>query len=317
MQAALAPEPVRGRAAPQPPRGPRAARFPAAARRSGCSASSATAGSRPAWPAACSSTRRRRPRRSRSRSAFAVLLVPYSTLGPFVGVFLDRWSRRTSLVTGQPDPGRPGAAGGGVRLVRRRRARCSSSPPSVSSRCNRFFLAGLSASLPHVVDEERLVTANSFATTVGTVIYAVGLVSAATVFAPHRHRLASVRAWSRPRRRSAYAASAGLISGSFRSRRPRAGPCRRTGSVARRAAADGPGHGRRVPPPGPAAGRRQLMTVQAVHRGLYGVLALTTLLLYRNFYCRGQHGRLTDRPVAGGGGRRGRGAAGGGAHAAG
>ncbi len=26
--------------------------------------------------------------------AFAVLLVPYSTLGPFVGVFLDRWSRR-------------------------------------------------------------------------------------------------------------------------------------------------------------------------------------------------------------------------------
>src|SRR4051794_37796653 len=30
--------------------------------------------------------------------AFAVLLVPYSTLGPFVGVFLDRWSRRNTLV---------------------------------------------------------------------------------------------------------------------------------------------------------------------------------------------------------------------------
>ena len=30
-------------------------------------------------------------------AAFAVLLLPYSVVGPFVGVFLDRWSRRTSM----------------------------------------------------------------------------------------------------------------------------------------------------------------------------------------------------------------------------
>src|SRR5258706_10193912 len=30
-------------------------------------------------------------------AAFAVLLLPYSLLGPFVGVFLDRWSRRNTL----------------------------------------------------------------------------------------------------------------------------------------------------------------------------------------------------------------------------
>ena len=33
---------------------------------------------------------------------------------------------------------------------------------------NRFFLAGLSAAQPHVVDDARLVTANSLATTLGT-----------------------------------------------------------------------------------------------------------------------------------------------------
>src|SRR5262245_59875307 len=30
-------------------------------------------------------------------AAFAVLLIPYSVLGPFVGVFLDRWSRQRVL----------------------------------------------------------------------------------------------------------------------------------------------------------------------------------------------------------------------------
>ena len=29
----------------------------------------------------------------RVATAFAVLLLPYSIVGPFVGVFLDRWSR--------------------------------------------------------------------------------------------------------------------------------------------------------------------------------------------------------------------------------
>jgi hypothetical protein len=31
-------------------------------------------------------------------SAFAMLLLPYSLVGPFVGVFLDRWSRRALRV---------------------------------------------------------------------------------------------------------------------------------------------------------------------------------------------------------------------------
>ena len=31
-------------------------------------------------------------------AAFAVLYLPYSLIGPFAGVFIDRWSRRQILV---------------------------------------------------------------------------------------------------------------------------------------------------------------------------------------------------------------------------
>src|ERR671930_1548042 len=34
--------------------------------------------------------------------AAAVLLLPFSVVGPFTGVFLDRWSRRQVLAWGQP-----------------------------------------------------------------------------------------------------------------------------------------------------------------------------------------------------------------------
>src|SRR5439155_19627239 len=43
---------------------------------------------------------------------------------------------------------------------------------------NRLFLAGLSAALPHVVEDRRLVTANSLAGTLGSVASAAGLGSA-------------------------------------------------------------------------------------------------------------------------------------------
>ena len=34
--------------------------------------------------------------------AFAVLYLPYSLIGPFAGVFLDRWSRQQILVWSAP-----------------------------------------------------------------------------------------------------------------------------------------------------------------------------------------------------------------------
>src|SRR5262245_40475359 len=93
-------------------------------------------------------------------AAFAVLLVPYSLLGPFVGVFLDRWSRRQVLFVANTIRAAlvlPAAwfVWNGAQDV-----------PFVSCALviialNRFFLSGLSASQPHVVEQRRLVTANS------------------------------------------------------------------------------------------------------------------------------------------------------------
>ncbi|MEU9995598.1 MFS transporter [Streptomyces sp. NPDC050848] len=106
-------------------------------------------------------------------SAMAVLLLPYSLIGPFAGVLLDRWQRRQVFLYGN--------------LLRTLLA-CSTAVLMLASvpdwlfyasalsvtAVNRFVLAGLSAALPRVVDDERLVIANSLSPTAGTVAATVG-----------------------------------------------------------------------------------------------------------------------------------------------
>jgi MFS family permease len=107
-------------------------------------------------------------------SALAVVLLPFSVLGPFVGVFLDRWRRRqilawsnfarvalAALLAVAVHAGLRGAVFLALALV------CLS--------VNRFLLAGLSASLPHVVSRDDLVTANSLTPTAGTLAFLIGL----------------------------------------------------------------------------------------------------------------------------------------------
>ncbi len=106
-------------------------------------------------------------------SAMAVLLLPYSLIGPFAGVLLDRWPRRQVFLYGN--------------LLRAALACCTAllllSPVPdwlfyASALCvtavNRFVLAGLSAALPRVVDTERLVLANSISPTAGTLAATAG-----------------------------------------------------------------------------------------------------------------------------------------------
>ncbi|MEU6927980.1 MFS transporter [Streptomyces sp. NPDC046385] len=106
-------------------------------------------------------------------SAMAVLLLPYSLVGPFAGVLLDRWQRRQVFLYGNLL--RTVLACGTALLV-------LASPPdwlfyasalSVTA-VNRFVLAGLSAALPRVVDDERLVIANSLSPTAGTLAATLG-----------------------------------------------------------------------------------------------------------------------------------------------
>lgn len=106
-------------------------------------------------------------------SAMAVLLLPYSLVGPFAGVLLDRWRRRQVLLYGN--------------LLRTALACVTavlmlSHVPDwlfyASALCvtavNRFVLAGLSAALPRVVDPDRLVMANALSPTAGTLAATAG-----------------------------------------------------------------------------------------------------------------------------------------------
>ncbi|WP_327245393.1 MFS transporter [Streptomyces sp. NBC_01320] len=106
-------------------------------------------------------------------SAMAVLLLPYSLIGPFAGVLLDRWPRRQVFLYGN--------------LLRAALACCTAllilgTAPDwlfyASALCvtavNRFVLAGLSAALPRVVDRDRLVMANSLSPTAGTLAATAG-----------------------------------------------------------------------------------------------------------------------------------------------
>ncbi|GAA4935903.1 MFS family permease [Nonomuraea thailandensis] len=106
-------------------------------------------------------------------AGLAVLLLPYSVLGPFVGVFIDRWSRRQILMVA------PFIRGTLLLLAAGLVAADVPDPWFYAAALavlgvNRFFLAALGASLPHVVPPERLISANAVVPTSGTVATFVG-----------------------------------------------------------------------------------------------------------------------------------------------
>jgi hypothetical protein len=106
-------------------------------------------------------------------AAFAVLYLPYSLIGPFAGVFIDRWARRQILVWSA--------------LLRSVFVALTAAFMALGNRgvalyiavllvlgVNRFFLSSLSAALPHVVAEDKLVMANSLSPTIGGISAIIG-----------------------------------------------------------------------------------------------------------------------------------------------
>jgi MFS family permease len=104
---------------------------------------------------------------------FAVALLPFSVLGPFTGVLLDRWSRRQILF--------------GANVTRAVLVLVVASIVAVDNAgvpfyltvlltlgVNRFLLSGLSAGLPHVVETDELVMANAVTPTSGTAFFLIG-----------------------------------------------------------------------------------------------------------------------------------------------
>ncbi|OZC88788.1 hypothetical protein CH254_13090 [Rhodococcus sp. 06-412-2C] len=106
-------------------------------------------------------------------AGFAVLLVPYSLVGPFAGALLDRWDRRSVLLWANI-----------VRIVLIVAtaillcAGVDATPLLLLALAtvglSRFVLAGASASLPHVVRQSWLVPMNSVLATVGSGFAAAG-----------------------------------------------------------------------------------------------------------------------------------------------
>ncbi|GAA1250090.1 MFS transporter [Pseudonocardia aurantiaca] len=106
-------------------------------------------------------------------AGLAVLLLPYSLIGPFAGALLDRWDRRRVLL--------------GANLVRAGLVVVVAAVVYVGiggpalylaalavAGVSRFMLSGLSVALPHVVPRRHLVEANTLAVTVGSGMTALG-----------------------------------------------------------------------------------------------------------------------------------------------
>lgn len=106
-------------------------------------------------------------------SAMAVLLLPYSVVGPFAGVLLDRWRRRQVFLYGNLLRALLACVTGVLIVVHAPDWLFYASALSVTA-VNRFVLAGLSASLPRVVGPGQLVTANALSPTAGTLAATAG-----------------------------------------------------------------------------------------------------------------------------------------------
>ncbi|WP_422734561.1 MFS transporter [Micromonospora sp. WMMD558] len=211
----------------------------------------------------------------------AVLVLPYSLVGPFAGVLLDRWSRRTVTVV-------TNLARAGVVLPLAALIFLGSEGPLffvatlVVIGLGRLLLSGLSAATPHVVSDQRLVTANAVGGTAGSVAYSLGLGCALllqTVFPAGDAGYAAIALFAPV----GYLISAVLARFSFA--RDELGPDEalphRPGLAGEavavvRGMADGVRH------LGRARGAAYAMAAQAGFRVLFGVLALAMLLLYRN-----------------------------------
>ena len=115
----------------------------------------------------------RQPTAASIAFAFAILYLPYSIIGPFAGVFLDRWSRRQVLFYGNFLRTLV-VLGVALLTIQQRSGLDLGLAVLIALGINRFILAGLSAALPHTVSDKDLVTANAFSPTAGTLFAAVG-----------------------------------------------------------------------------------------------------------------------------------------------
>ncbi|SFF07464.1 MFS transporter [Blastococcus tunisiensis] len=218
-------------------------------------------------------------------AGFAVLLLPYSLVGPFAGVWLDRWSRRQVLL--RANVVRAGLVSvvavlilGGVEGTGFYTAGLA-----VFS-VNRLVLSALSAGLPHTTAELLLVPANALSTTAGGVSTVAGGAAAilaleATGSGDPGYALMALAA------AVPYLVASVVVSGFSREH---LGPDHMV------AAHESVGATVRATLLGMVAGARHVaarppaaaaLLAIGLHRLCYGVFTLMTLLIYRNTFLDG------------------------------
>ncbi|QAY63963.1 MFS transporter [Xylanimonas allomyrinae] len=210
---------------------------------------------------------------------YALMLAPFTIVGPFAGVLLDRWRRRQVLMLGN--------AVRAVLTLGMAATVMIASPDAwgvlvlglAALSVNRFLLAGLSAGLPNVVAGPLLLTANSITPTLGAGAAFVG------------GGVGFVVAWVLPPGRGADAtalacAAVVMLLGALAAQRlhrdqlgptdPRRGNLRDDVSAVLRDLAAGARYlaARRTP--------GQALLVMAAHRFLYGVVFIASILIARN-----------------------------------
>lgn len=110
-------------------------------------------------------------------AGLAVLLLPYSAIGPFAGALLDRWDRRRVFIVANLVRALLIVACAGVLASGAGETAIFIVALAVGG-AGRFVASGLSAALPHVVDRPQLVAMNSATTTLGAGATALGATTA-------------------------------------------------------------------------------------------------------------------------------------------
>jgi MFS family permease len=224
------------------------------------------------------------PNPAKAASAFAVLYLPYSLIGPFAGVIIDRVSRRQILIWSA--------------LLRAVFVAVTASLVASGNLgvplylgvlavlgVDRFFLSSLSAALPHVVAEDKLVMANSVAPTSGTIVsFLGGFVGLGVHLATGGGRTGSAVTLL-------VAGGCYVVAGAVGAtmHRELLGPDR----ALVRARGTGAAEDLRIIAVGLAAGARHVLQhrrpaaallATASQRAMYGILFLMSILLYRNYF---------------------------------
>jgi MFS family permease len=211
---------------------------------------------------------------------FAVLLLPYSVIGPFAGVLLDRWWRQRVLVL--TNVVRVfGVLGIAAEITGDVHGEPFYASALVVLSLSRFFLSGLSASLPHVVSPAELVTANALSTTLGAIATTAGggvalIVNWATAMDRQGGYAVMAAAAVVPYLVSAVAARGFRLDALGPDDVERAN--RETLAEIARGLVAGARHLHGRPPAFLA------MAAIGVHRLCYGLFAVCSVLLFRNYY---------------------------------